>query len=241
MNRPTKLIAPAIVTLLALIVFANRGSAGKAVTVDELPTDFLIWQNTPETKSNFTTELVVETKEVPFKMEFVDNQEKEIDNETIIKKGVPGVKKETYSLTYWQEKLISKTLKKTDVEEPQNEVVERGTRMIWRETLIEGSVIKYWKKLNVWATSYDSNCRGCRGLTYSGTAVALGTCAVDPKVISLGSKFYVPGYGLCRAEDIGGAIKGKKIDLGFPSIKEGWWSARYVDVYLLDGEPKKTS
>lgn len=39
------------------------------------------------------------------------------------------------------------------------------------------------------------------------------TIAVDPKVIPLGSKVYIPGYGYAIASDTGGAIKGDKIDL----------------------------
>jgi 3D (Asp-Asp-Asp) domain-containing protein len=57
--------------------------------------------------------------------------------------------------------------------------------------------------------------------------------AVDPAVIPLGTNVYIPGYGIGRAEDIGGAIKGRRIDLGFEDIDDGWWSARWVDVYLL--------
>lgn len=92
--------------------------------------------------------------------------------------------------------------------------------------------------MNVWATSYDANCRGCTGRAWAGTEVKIGVCAVDPKVISLGTSFYVLGYGPCRAEDIGGMIKGKHIDLGFPDVKNGFWSTRFTDIYLLDGEPK---
>lgn len=41
----------------------------------------------------------------------------------------------------------------------------------------------------------------------------LSTVSVDPKVIPLGSKVYVSGYGYAIASDTGGAIKGNKIDL----------------------------
>lgn len=52
------------------------------------------------------------------------------------------------------------------------------------------------------------------GLTYSGTTVEEGrTVAVDPNVIPLGWWIYIEGVGLRKAEDIGSAIKGKKIDV----------------------------
>jgi len=52
------------------------------------------------------------------------------------------------------------------------------------------------------------------GITYSGTTVMEGrTVAVDPNVIPLGWWIYIEGIGLRKAEDIGSAIKGKKVDV----------------------------
>lgn len=84
------------------------------------------------------------------------------------------------------------------------------------------------------ATSYDGNCKGCSGRTrLTDEPVRWGLCAVDTDVIKPKSYFYVPGYGLCRAADTGGAVKGKKIDLGFDDVREGWWSRRYTDIYTF--------
>jgi len=94
-------------------------------------------------------------------------------------------------------------------------------------------VLKYTKKLSVFATSYDSTCYGCSGTTALGLKAGYGVIAVDPQVIPLGSKVYVPGYGIAIAGDTGGAIKGNVIDLGFDSIKTGWWSSRQTDLYIL--------
>lgn len=41
--------------------------------------------------------------------------------------------------------------------------------------------------------------------------------AVDPRVIPLGSKVYVAGYGYAIAGDTGGAIKGNRIDILMPN------------------------
>lgn len=54
---------------------------------------------------------------------------------------------------------------------------------------------------------------GWTGKTFTGTTPKIGVVAVDPNVIPLGTKLYVDGYGECVAEDTGGVIKGKKIDL----------------------------
>lgn len=52
------------------------------------------------------------------------------------------------------------------------------------------------------------------GYTATGNdPIAWYTIAVDPKVIPLGSTVYIDGFGTFKADDTGGAIKGKKIDL----------------------------
>lgn len=93
--------------------------------------------------------------------------------------------------------------------------------------------LKFSGKINMFATSYDKNCPGCSGTTATGLPAGYGVVAVDPKVIPLGSKLFIPGYGTATAGDTGSAIKGNKIDLGFDDIKSGWWSSRFVDVYIL--------
>lgn len=52
------------------------------------------------------------------------------------------------------------------------------------------------------------------GLTATGTQVAAWkTAAVDPTVIPYGTKMYIEGYGWFVAEDCGGAVSGKHIDI----------------------------
>ena len=51
------------------------------------------------------------------------------------------------------------------------------------------------------------------GQTATGMKPQVGVVAVDPKVIPLGTKLYVEGYGEAIAGDTGGAIKGNRIDL----------------------------
>lgn len=88
------------------------------------------------------------------------------------------------------------------------------------------------------ATAYT--CEGYVGHTYSGTLARVGAIAVDPTVIQLGTKMYVVSndgqyvYGYCVAEDIGGGIKGNKIDLYFDTYAECWdFGVRMCTVYIL--------
>ena len=67
-----------------------------------------------------------------------------------------------------------------------------------------------------------------------GTRVALGTIAVDPSVIPMGSLVYVKGYGWARALDTGGAIRGKFIDVWFPTLGQCYqWGSRPVEVVVF--------
>lgn len=88
------------------------------------------------------------------------------------------------------------------------------------------------RKLTVTSTAYC-----LRGYTASGTYVNEGTIAVDPRVIPMGTRMYVPGYGYGVARDTGGVIKGNKIDVWFPSLSQCYnWGNRTVTITILDGK-----
>jgi 3D (Asp-Asp-Asp) domain-containing protein len=55
------------------------------------------------------------------------------------------------------------------------------------------------------------------GRTALGIPVRVGVVAVDPKLIPLGTRLHVPGYGPSIAADVGTAIKGRIIDLWMPN------------------------
>jgi 3D (Asp-Asp-Asp) domain-containing protein len=80
-------------------------------------------------------------------------------------------------------------------------------------------------KLRVLRTAYC-----LRGHTATGTYVHPGTVAVDPRIIRLGSRMYIPGYGRGRAEDTGSAVKGYHIDVWMSSCSAAMRSTRYVTI-----------
>lgn len=79
------------------------------------------------------------------------------------------------------------------------------------------------------------------GITKSGTKARVGTVAVDPTIIPLGTKLYIEyadgtgAYGYATAEDTGSAIKGYRVDLFFNTYQECIdFGRRRVVVYILE-------
>jgi 3D (Asp-Asp-Asp) domain-containing protein len=71
--------------------------------------------------------------------------------------------------------------------------------------------------------------------TATGTVPVAGrTVAVDPRIIPLGSRIHIEGVGERIAEDTGGKIKGNKLDLFLPSVKDcRQFGVREQEVHLL--------
>ena len=95
------------------------------------------------------------------------------------------------------------------------------------------------KNLRVYATWYNPASSGraasdpAYGRTANGSVVTYGIVAVDPAVIPLGTKLFIPGYGYAVAADTGGAVQGYIIDLGYPDGVSVDWQSKWVDIYVL--------
>ncbi|WP_223066216.1 3D domain-containing protein [Paenibacillus caui] len=111
-----------------------------------------------------------------------------------------------------------------------------------------GKTFNYSKTINVKATAYSSAAseNGKWGaVDYFGNPLQLGTIAVDPKVIPMGTKVLVTGHqfsGLpqnafvATARDQGGAIKGNRIDIFIPGSpsKVRTFGIQDIKLYVLD-------
>ncbi len=145
-----------------------------------------------------------------------------------------------------QKELLAKTtekeqqLKEQQLEESKTLYAQTslayGSSDLSGQTLSRGGMPSSFSQvLNVVATAYSGD-----GITASGSPTkrnpnGYSTIAVDPRVIPLGSKVYVEGYGYAIAEDIGGAIKGNRIDIFVTSESEAQsWGRRSVNVYILN-------
>lgn len=103
---------------------------------------------------------------------------------------------------------------------------------------LAGAPANYRRVLDMTATAYapgpmDNGKWG--NLTHLGGLVRDGVAAVDPKVIPLGTKLWIEGYGEAVAEDTGGAIKGNRIDLAFDNRQQALdYGIKNVKVYVLN-------
>jgi 3D (Asp-Asp-Asp) domain-containing protein len=94
---------------------------------------------------------------------------------------------------------------------------------------------RYSRQLTMYATAYTAHDAGNSSYTSRGHELRKGLVAVDPRVIPLGTRLFITGYGFAIADDIGGAIKGNKIDLAFESRAEALqFGVQRVTVYILD-------
>ena len=106
-----------------------------------------------------------------------------------------------------------------------------------------GEILTYYDSIQVRATGYTHTDAGCDMITSTGTTVRIGTVAVDPRYVPYGTRMFIVSndgsyiYGISVAEDCGGAIKGDRMDLYFPTTAECFqFGRRNCTVYLLGGK-----
>jgi 3D (Asp-Asp-Asp) domain-containing protein len=96
-----------------------------------------------------------------------------------------------------------------------------------------------YKTITVKATAYTASCKGCSGVTAIGLNLKknpnVKAISVDKKLIPLGTKVYVEGYGEAIAADTGSAIKGKKIDVFMSSKSKALnWGVKTVKIKVYN-------
>lgn len=183
-----------------------------------------------------TQQTKVVREEIPFDIERENDRTMMVGESKVVQEGVPGVK-EVQQVTYFEDgkEVASEVIGETVVSEPVNQVLAVGTGGVVSRG---GQSYRYTRELTLSATGYtagkESNPDG-NGYTYTGMRAVRGVVAVDPKVIPLYTRLYIEGYGPAIAGDIGGAIKGNRIDLCFDTLQEALdWGWRDVTVYVLN-------
>lgn len=157
----------------------------------------------------------------------------------VVKAGSPGITLAMVDYVQTDGKLSKHVVSRRTIRKPQARVIAEGVgthnaiadfahRGLEKTSYIASGA------LSMVATAYTAQCAGCSGYTATGYRAGHGIVAVDPRIIPLGTKLYIPGYGFAIAGDTGGAIIGHRIDLGFDSVADALeFGRRTVKVYTL--------
>ena len=189
-------------------------------------------EETEVTEENYEAEVtektVATTEAIAYKTVERTNSSLKAGESRVVQEGKEGVasviKKEIY---HGSELVDTQFVEKKVVTAAQDKIVEVGPKNV-----VNG--MSYSKAISAKVTAYTPYDAGCTGITATGTKAGYGTVAVDPRVIPLGSKVYIPGYGTAIAADTGGAIKGNRVDVCYGSKSEAYgWGVRNATVYVL--------
>ncbi|MGE4271885.1 MAG: ubiquitin-like domain-containing protein [Desulfitobacterium sp.] len=144
----------------------------------------------------------------------------------IVTRGTSGEHEQIVKITLEDGKEVSRQVLRQEVlRAPVTQVVSRGSQT---KVSRGGQTIEFKRAYLMRATAYSGG-----GVTATGHNVRYGMIAVDPRVIPLGTKVYVEGYGEATALDTGGAIKGNRVDLYMNTEAAAWsWGVRSVVVYV---------
>lgn len=189
---------------------------------------------------------IKEVKSIDYTTIVRKDDQMEDGNNKVVQEGQSGEKETVTKIIYENGKEISrKVVSEVIKRQPIQKIVAMGTLNIY--TPSRGGKVTYTESLRMRATAYNADYESTGkspgssgfGITASGTVAKRNTnsyssVAIDPRVIPLGTKLYVEGYGYAVAEDTGGAIKGDRIDLFFNSRSEADnWGVKWVNVYVV--------
>ncbi len=143
--------------------------------------------------------------------------------EVIVQEGVPG-KRQVEMEEFVSDGKVIRTI------EADVKVLDEGIPGIMKTGSVEDTegFVKIMQ-----ASAYHPSDGNGYGITATGTRAGHGTIAVDPRVIPLGTRVFIPHYGHAVAADTGGAIIGDRIDLCMETFEECYnFGRRNVEVFV---------
>lgn len=194
----------------------------------------------------YDTHNVTVQEEVAYTTTKIENAALAPGERVVVQAGQNGVNEYVYEIRYENGAEVSRTLIRDAIlSNPVEEIVEYGPESVWELGVVPASAPTNYSRVEVFtATAYDASPADngqWAGKTSTGMPLVYGVVAVDPKVIPYGTKMYIESvdgqykYGYAIAGDCGGAIKGNKVDLFFPSRSTCYsFGRRAVKIYFLD-------
>ena len=169
-----------------------------------------------------------EVIELPYKVEYQFDRSLGPGRMEKVRNGVDGFIKKTVQYTQRNGKLTDPRVLETQKVESKSAIINIGEAG-WETTRGSYERVKIMSMQSTGYTRFENTNRTAMGLP-----AQFGVVAVDRRVIKLGTRLYVEGYGYAIAGDTGGAIKGNRIDLCFDEYNEAIrWGRRPVRVHIL--------
>ena len=155
-------------------------------------------------------------------------------NEEVVQQGRNGLNRLLVREKYHNGlKVGEEVVQTTKLVSPVDQIIHEGTA----EPVVQNTVgyRPYSQVLYMEASAYLPSDGGGGGYTAMGIPARYGVAAVDPSVIPLGTRLYIPGYGEAIAADTGGAVNGYTIDLCMEDYYQAIsFGRRMVEVYILE-------
>lgn len=143
----------------------------------------------------------------------------------------------TERVTLWSSVVVDRQLiSRVVVRRAQPGLIVAGPPRNLAEAMAVTGVRKLVAVYAMEATAYTAGSAQAvpTGVTATGMPAHYGVVAVDPRVIRLGSRLFIEGYGAAIAADTGGSIRGNRIDLCMDSLRSAINFGRQpVKVYVL--------
>ncbi len=185
-----------------------------------------------------TEDIVTESEAIDFAVATQLDDGLNLDDVAVLQEGRVGRQETRYRLRYENGVEVERELVETQViEAPIDKIVAYGSRIAQQIVDTPAGPRHYWRRLCVYATSYNPKSNG--GLqTSTGATLAKGIVAAKPHIIPYYTEVYVPQYGLGVVRDTGAGPRSTAywIDLGYSDHDWITWGG-YTWVYLLGPPP----
>jgi len=194
--------------------------------------------------AKLSNKIEIVDSEIPFDTLYVESDTLLPGKSEIQEKGEKGILRKVVK-TFEVDGQINDQQVQSSIEfkSPKKEVILQNTKPIPKKKVVipnttpapeaqsfEVSNMNVSRSINIESTAYTFT----GNKTATGIEPRQGIIAVDPKIIALGSKVYVEGYGYAIAADTGGDIRGNRIDVFFPTLSQCIsWGRKYVRIYVI--------
>lgn len=182
---------------------------------------------------DYSETIVERTTAVPYNVVREPDATLEKGVEEVVQYGANGQATLTVRQMYYDGQPAGEEIVNTELHvAPTDKIVRTGTR----DTVSTSrGDMRFSRSYYMEATAYLPTDGSGTCITATGVRAQHGVVAVDPDVIPLGSRVYIPGYGVALAADTGGAIVGNRIDLCMESYGDAMsFGRRSVKVYVLE-------